>query len=143
MRWPPVRGAVGVPAGLLPAMAGQGNLVTAQTMLAKAALASEGGKRSRAASALLPWPRQRSMAEVTPLPALMASCSCQKTQAQRGGFRQRWRAQSSPGARGSRRPFPRQRQEPKLSNTLSCSVLAPHYNRAAGNLNYTTYYFST
>lgn len=88
-----------------PRAAGQGNLVTAQTMLAKASLASEGGNRSRAASALFPWQRQRSMAEVTPLPALIASCSCWKTQAHRceGGF---GHAQLSLGAQGFYRLFP-------------------------------------
>lgn len=61
----------------------QENRVTAWTMLARAALASEGGKLSRAASARFPWQRHRSMAEVTPLPALIASCSCWETQAWR------------------------------------------------------------
>ncbi|KAK4823850.1 hypothetical protein QYF61_007498 [Mycteria americana] len=103
-------------------------------MLAKAALASEGGKRSRAASALFPWQRQRSMAEVTPLPALIASCSCQKTQAQRGGFRQCRRAQLSPRAPAapSRGKGKNPSRQAKLLNTRSCSVLAPHYSKIAG-----------
>lgn len=51
-------------------------------MFSKADLASEGGKHSRASSALFPWQRHRSIAEVTPLLALIASCNCEKTHAE-------------------------------------------------------------
>lgn len=61
----------------------------------------------------------------------------------RGGFRQCWCTQLCLRTQGFHLPFPR-RQEPKLSelfNTLSCSVLAPHYSKTVRSLKYITHYF--
>lgn len=84
------------------------------------------------------------MAEVTPLPALIASCSCQKTQAQGVGFGSAgarnyvWehRASTSPSREGKNRSC-----QTELFNTLSCSVLAPHYSKTVRSLKYITHYF--
>lgn len=84
------------------------------------------------------------MAEVTPLPALIASCSCQKTQAQGVGFGSAgarnyvWehRASTSLSREGKNRSC-----QTELFNTLSCSVLAPHYSETVRSLKYITHYF--